>query len=64
MEDFYLGLGHRAHFPAALQMVLPEVVDYHMPAEGVFHNLVFVAIKKEYPGHAYKVMNACGARAR
>ncbi|MBV1750890.1 MAG: UbiD family decarboxylase, partial [Desulfarculus sp.] len=33
-------------------------VDYHMPAEGVFHNLVFVSIKKEHPGQAYKVMNA------
>ncbi len=29
-----------------------------MPAEGIFHNLVFVSIKKEYPGQAYKVMNA------
>jgi 4-hydroxy-3-polyprenylbenzoate decarboxylase len=28
-----------------------------MPAEGIFHNLVLVSIKKEYPGHAYKVMN-------
>jgi 4-hydroxy-3-polyprenylbenzoate decarboxylase len=28
-----------------------------MPPEGVFHNLVFVSIRKEYPGHAYKVMN-------
>ncbi len=58
MEDFYLGLATERIFLPLLQMVLPEVVDYHMPAEGVFHNLVFVAIKKEYPGHAYKVMNA------
>src|ERR1051325_1152701 len=29
-----------------------------MPAEGIFHNLVFLSIKKEYPGQAYKVMNA------
>jgi 4-hydroxy-3-polyprenylbenzoate decarboxylase len=36
---------------------MPEIVDYHMPPEGVFHNLVFVSIRKEYPGHAYKVMN-------
>lgn len=58
MEDFYLGLATERIFLPLLQMVLPEVVDYHMPAEGVFHNLVFVAIKKSYPGHAYKVMNA------
>jgi 4-hydroxy-3-polyprenylbenzoate decarboxylase len=43
---------------ALLKLTIPEIVDYHMPAEGVFHNLVFVSIKKEYPGQAYKVMNA------
>jgi 4-hydroxy-3-polyprenylbenzoate decarboxylase len=39
-------------------MTVPEIVDYHMPAEGVFHNLVFVSIDKQYPGQAYKVMHA------
>ena len=29
-----------------------------MPAEGVFHNLILVAIRKSYPGHARKVMHA------
>ena len=38
--------------------MLPEVVDMNMPAEGVFHNLVIVSIKKRYPGHARKVMYA------
>ena len=38
--------------------MLPEVVDLNMPAEGVFHNLVIVAIRKRYPGHARKVMSA------
>ena len=42
----------------ALQLTLPEVVDINMPAEGVFHNLVLVSIKKEYPGHANKVIYA------
>ena len=36
--------------------ILPEVVDINMPAEGIFHNLVIVSIKKEYPGQARKVM--------
>ena len=58
MEDFYLGLATERMFLPLLKTVLPEIVDYHMPAEGVFHNLVFVSIKKEYPGQAYKVMNA------
>jgi 4-hydroxy-3-polyprenylbenzoate decarboxylase len=38
--------------------MLPEIVDMHMPAEGVFHNLVLVKIEKTYPGHAHKVMNS------
>ncbi len=58
MEDFYLGQATERIFLPLLQAVLPEVVDYHMPPEGVFHNLVFVAIKKDYPGQAFKVMNA------
>lgn len=57
MEDFYLGGATERIFLPLLKLTLPELVDYHMPAEGIFHNLVFVAIRKEYPGHAYKVMN-------
>ncbi|MGH7474778.1 MAG: menaquinone biosynthesis decarboxylase [Longimicrobiales bacterium] len=57
MEDFYLGGATERIFLPLLRLTLPEVVDYHMPAEGIFHNLVFVSIRKEYPGHAYKVMN-------
>jgi 4-hydroxy-3-polyprenylbenzoate decarboxylase len=37
---------------------LPEVRDICMPAEGVFHNLILVSIRKMYPGHARKVMHA------
>jgi 4-hydroxy-3-polyprenylbenzoate decarboxylase len=58
MEDYYLGHATERIFLPLLKMVIPEIVDYHMPAEGVFHNLVFVSIDKQYPGQAYKVMNA------
>jgi 4-hydroxy-3-polyprenylbenzoate decarboxylase len=58
MEDFYLGHATERIFLPLLKLTIPEVVDYHMPAAGIFHNLVFVAIRKEYPGQAYKVMNA------
>jgi 4-hydroxy-3-polyprenylbenzoate decarboxylase len=58
MEDFYLGHATERIFLPLLKLTSPEIVDYHMPAEGVFHNLVFVSIDKKYPGHAYKVMNA------
>jgi 4-hydroxy-3-polyprenylbenzoate decarboxylase len=57
MEDFYLGGATERIFLPLLRITLPEIVDYHMPAEGIFHNLVLVAIRKEYPGHARKVMN-------
>jgi len=57
MEDFYLGHATERIFLPLMKLNLPEVVDYHMPAAGVFHNLVFVSIDKQYPGHAWKVMN-------
>jgi 4-hydroxy-3-polyprenylbenzoate decarboxylase len=57
-EDAYLGLATERIFLPLLKMVLPEVVDMHLPPAGGFHNLVIVAIRKEYPGHAQKVMSA------
>ncbi len=56
-EDYWLGHATERIFLPLLQMVFPEIADMHMPAEGVFHNLVFVAIRKQYPGHAFKIMN-------
>jgi 4-hydroxy-3-polyprenylbenzoate decarboxylase len=41
-----------------IRKTLPEIVDMHFPAEGIFHNLVIVSIDKRYPGHARKIMNA------
>jgi len=58
MEDYYLGHATERIFLPLLKLTTPEVVDYHMPACGIFHNLVFVSIDKQYPGHAHKVMNA------
>lgn len=58
MEDAWLGKATERIFLPILQMVLPEVVDMNLPVEGGFHNLALVSIKKKYPGHAKKVMNA------
>ena len=58
MEDYYLGHATERIFLPLLRMTVPEIVDYHMPAPGIFHNLVFVSIDKQYPGQAWKVMNA------
>lgn len=58
MEDYYLGKAIERIFLPLMRLQLPEVRDVSMPAEGVFHNLVLVAIRKSYPGHARKVMHA------
>jgi len=57
MEDFYLGSASVKLFLPVFRMNFPEIVDLALPAEGVFHNLVFVSIKKSYPMQAYKIMH-------
>jgi 4-hydroxy-3-polyprenylbenzoate decarboxylase len=58
MEDFYMGKAIERIFLPLMRMQLPEVRDICMPAEGVFHNLILVSLRKSYPGHARKVMHA------
>ena len=57
MEDFYMGAASVKLFLPIFKMNFPEIVDIALPAEGVFHNLVFVSIKKTYPMQAYKIMH-------
>jgi 4-hydroxy-3-polyprenylbenzoate decarboxylase len=57
MEDFYMGGASVKLFLPVFKMNFPEIVDIALPAEGVFHNLVFVSIKKTYPMQAYKIMH-------
>jgi hypothetical protein len=68
MEDFYIGgaaLTRPAGHPLPSDgrgaggegLNFPEIVDIALPAEGVFHNLVFVSIRKTYPMQAYKIMH-------
>ena len=54
MEDAYLIEASERLFLPAIRLLLPEVLDYHMPPEGVAHNWVNLRIKKDYPGQAYK----------
>ena len=58
MEDYHMGYAIERLFLPLMRKQLPEIVDVHMPAEGIFHNLMIVALRKSYPGHARKVMNA------
>jgi 4-hydroxy-3-polyprenylbenzoate decarboxylase len=57
MEDFYMGDASVRIFLPVFKMNFPELVDMTLPAEGVFHNLVFVSIRKQYPYQAFKVMH-------
>jgi 4-hydroxy-3-polyprenylbenzoate decarboxylase len=58
MEDYFMGKAIERIFLPLMRLQLPEVRDISMPAEGVFHNLILVAIRKSYPLHARKVMHA------
>jgi len=57
-EDYYMGYAVERVFLPVMKMQYPEITDVAMPAEGIFHNLMIVAIRKSYPGHARKIMNA------
>ena len=58
MEDFYMGKAIERIFLPLMRLQLPEIRDIAMPAEGIFHNLILVSIRKSYPLHARKVMHA------
>ena len=61
MEDAWMGKAVERIFLPLMQLTMPEIVDVNLPPEGVFHNLMIVAIKKSYAGHARKVMNGIWA---
>ncbi|MFF9337190.1 menaquinone biosynthesis decarboxylase, partial [Streptomyces albogriseolus] len=45
-------------FLPLLKIIVPDIVDYHLPEAGGFHNCAIVSIDKKYPKHAQKVMHA------
>lgn len=58
-EDAWIGKATERIFLVPIKMTMvPEIVDMVLPMEGVFHNLVIVKIKKDYPGQASKVMHS------
>jgi 4-hydroxy-3-polyprenylbenzoate decarboxylase len=62
MEDFYIGGASVKLFLPIFKMNFPEIVDIALSAEGVFHNFVFVSIRKTYAMQAYKIMHGLGMR--
>jgi 4-hydroxy-3-polyprenylbenzoate decarboxylase len=57
-EDYWMGHAIERVFLPVMKMQFPEITDVAMPAEGIFQNLMIVAIRKSYPGHARKIMSA------
>jgi len=55
MEDYYIGEAIMRIFLPVFKLNFPEIVDMHLPAEGVLNNFVVVSIKKQYPWHSFKV---------
>lgn len=58
MEDGWMGKAVERIFLPLIRLSVPELVDMNLPVEACFHNVAFVSIKKRFPGHAYKAMNA------
>jgi 4-hydroxy-3-polyprenylbenzoate decarboxylase len=58
MEDFFLGKATERIFLPLIRMTLPDLLDLNLPMEGIFHNCAIVSLRKRYPGHAKKLMNA------
>jgi len=57
MEDCYMAKATERLFLPVIRAMMPEVVDYDLPLEGVFHNCAIFQIKKEFAGAAFRVMN-------
>ena len=57
MEDCYMAKATERIFLPMLRTVFPEIHDYFLPWEGVFHNIVIVSAQKEYPAHAQRLMS-------
>ncbi len=58
LEDKFMGWGTERIFLPLLQTTTPDLIDYHMPENGVFHNLILGKIKPHFKGHAKQIMHA------
>ncbi|MFQ6341811.1 menaquinone biosynthesis decarboxylase [Campylobacter sp. VTCC 70190] len=58
LEDRVMALGTERIFLPLLQTSVPDLMDYNMPENGVFHNLILAKIDAKYPAHAQQIMHA------
>ena len=57
-EDYYLGKATERIMLPLLKVMIPDIIDYHLPMFGTFHNCVFVKMNSQYKENARKVMHA------
>jgi 4-hydroxy-3-polyprenylbenzoate decarboxylase len=57
-EPAILGMALNEVFVPLLQKQFPEIVDFYLPPEGCSYRMAVVTIKKQYPGHAKRIMMA------
>ncbi|MBI1174192.1 MAG: 4-hydroxy-3-polyprenylbenzoate decarboxylase [Sideroxydans sp.] len=55
-EPAMLGVALNEVFVPLLQKQFPEIVDFYLPPEGCSYRMAVVSIRKQYPGHAKRVM--------
>ena len=55
-EPAMLGVALNEVFVPLLQKQFPEIVDFYLPAEGCSYRMAIISMKKQYPGHAKRVM--------
>ena len=58
LEDKYMGWATERIFLPMLKPMAPDLIDYNMPENGVFHNLILAKMKTLYKGHAMQFMHA------
>jgi 4-hydroxy-3-polyprenylbenzoate decarboxylase len=58
LEDKYMGYATERIFLPLLKTTSPDLIDYAMPENGVFHNLILCKIAPRYPGHSMQVMHS------
>lgn len=55
MEDCYMAKATERIFLPLLRAVNPDIREYFLPWEGVFHNISIVSLRKEFPAHARRL---------
>jgi 4-hydroxy-3-polyprenylbenzoate decarboxylase len=58
LEDKFMGWATERIFLPLLKTTVPDLIDYNMPENGVFHNLIIAKINAWYPGQAKQAMHA------